>query len=308
MATFQDYKNTLIKEAEAPSVCRELDNSIPLDRYLQAAKLLMRQANSYKNEGDIEHYYVYTVRFINLFVNVIKKHNSANRTAYRKDIYIMNKVSIQHLNEYNFLNKQCDESFRYCEHDAKNDLMKIYNQQHKNNIGMVIPPPTNNQPIHYPNVSRENSNGMAPFSYLKPLPPQSPQPSITYQGNNNTSLNRNVPNNYQQSPPYVVSPPVVLHDHSPSYQAYEAPSPSAPLQEDYYTNHQPTIVSPLNSPILRPIFMNQRMIDEFLSYGYDSLEHGIEFCATLCGKLRAGRFVTNFINSIYILDLNVLIY
>ncbi len=73
-----------------------------------------------------------------------------------------------------------------------------------------------------------------------------------------------------------------MYDRSPIYPQLE---PSAPPVQDMYEHPQMQFAQQL-----RPIAMNQRMIDEFLSYGYPSLERGIEFCAVICAKLKSGRF------------------
>ena len=95
MTSFQDYKKNLTVKAEAPLACRELDNSIKLEKYLQLGKQLIRQANSYKEDKDFENYYIYAVRFMNLYINVISKHSSAKHMTHKKDVLNMRKVRPQ---------------------------------------------------------------------------------------------------------------------------------------------------------------------------------------------------------------------
>jgi hypothetical protein len=105
LSTFQAYKNDLMQQAEAPLACRELDNSISLAKYLHLARQLVQQANNYKRDEEYEQYYIYSIRFVTLFVNVIKKHNSVNNIQFRREMFDMRKL--------------CDEVLTNCEQIAK---------------------------------------------------------------------------------------------------------------------------------------------------------------------------------------------
>jgi hypothetical protein len=60
-------------------------------------KQLIRQANSYKEDNDFENYYIYAVRFMNLYINVISKHGSAKHITHKKEVLNMRKVRPQKL-------------------------------------------------------------------------------------------------------------------------------------------------------------------------------------------------------------------
>lgn len=94
MQSFQDYNKTLVQQAEEPIACRVVDNSLPLSRYIQAAKQLIKQANNFKKDQNYEQCYIYSIRFITLFVNCLQKHHDANSMSFRKDMFQLRQVFV----------------------------------------------------------------------------------------------------------------------------------------------------------------------------------------------------------------------
>jgi proteasome lid subunit RPN8/RPN11 len=166
----------------------------------------------------------------------------------------------------------------------KNELVQVYNKKleamkKESNIPnrtpgavQVIPPPEINGSQSL-NVSQSKLNQTIP-------PVQQNRPP--------TSIDPNMPPSSNSESLFQIGSPWT-DVQRPSYHIIQHSAPSAPPLHEYSSSFLDITPRPFRT-YLRPILLNQRMVDEFLSYGYENLQKGIEFCAVICGQLKNGIF------------------
>jgi proteasome lid subunit RPN8/RPN11 len=103
---YRSYKGKLIKMAESLQCVKTLDNSIPLFRYIQYAQYLIQQSEQSRKQEDFENTFIYLTRFVNLFVNVIRKHNSSEQPMYRRQLYELKDTCSRALDQLEILNER----------------------------------------------------------------------------------------------------------------------------------------------------------------------------------------------------------
>lgn len=280
----------------------EIDASVPLKRYFRSGKEMLRMADVYCNEGDLESAYILYTKYITLFVEKISKHPGM-RGSYLpeweqtkqtlKQVFpiaekLKSELIKKYTQEYNIMvkNKERQEAEAALQEERrKKERMDrvMYEQQKLFAIQQ-----------RQPRQPQQQEEEVVPDRPVTPTPPCGLSPSDVY-----PLLLPEVENDVPGAPlPKMATFPMLTDFQVPDIPS-RATKPSAPplapvdvVRRAIPTVDRSTKPLPLLSPEpyflgtqgLRIVVVPSSLFSRFLHMSRSNTEKNIETCAILAGK------------------------
>lgn len=287
-----------IKKLASYSDTFEVDPSIPARRYYRSGLEMVRMANVYLDEGNLECAYVLYVKFMTLFIEKIRKHPdfttvSANvkQTITEKLKEIMPKAEKLKGRLIELYSREYNQKLEQerKEKEEVNRLMKkakeldderlkqklkaqIDKDQHKNGAINVVKP-ISIDTVQYPDDSSVEVK-------IKPSAPVLPEPEIV-----------------TQPKPLLPDPPSVPPSKSsiPVPNSLLLPSSPGTATPSFDRNTKPSsLLSPsiASKPLaLRTVIIPSRLMPSFLNISHRNTSNNVETCGVLAGKLERDHLI-----------------
>ncbi|ORX45661.1 Mov34-domain-containing protein [Hesseltinella vesiculosa] len=293
----------------------QVDSNTPIRLYFRSADLLIKQARVYKMEYDYEHAYVLYMKYTNLGLNELPKHQQYKTADYKKSRMIVRRNCMEALDALEVMKPKLDKEYKSYESHLlteqqrrQTELEARHAQQLKN---VMIPkaedgehtatlddwslqdalrgvvgvggddrptdPSHTESTAHYPNVNFSNqSDG---FTYQAQLPDATVVPPPP-----RPPKPQAAPHAPALPPKLALEPP--LPPEAPPLPAkikLEQPSPP-PLPEP--TSYPSSGVTTERGEPLRTLLVPGNLQDRFLSIAKPNTIKNIETCGILAGTLK----------------------
>lgn len=273
-----------------------IDESIPLKRYFRSGKEMLRMAEVYRKEGDLESAFILYTKYITLFVEKILKHPDMkgpslpewDQTKKKlKEIFpiaekLKSELIEKYTQEYNIILKnkerQDAEEVRQEERRRKDELDRLMYEQQKlfalqqrqQQVKMAVPerpdtptPPSGISPSDVFPMLLELENGIA----SSPRPKTPPFPTLSDFQVPDIPSRASKPSVTPSAPVDVVRRAIPAVDRSTKPLPLLSPEP-------YF----------LGTQGLRTVIVPGGLFSKFLHLSRQNTEKNIETCAILAGK------------------------
>ncbi|XP_037269824.1 STAM-binding protein isoform X1 [Rhipicephalus microplus] len=245
----------------------EIDKDIPLKRYIRSGKEMLRSAEVYHKEGDIERSYMLYIKYITLFVEKIYDHPAMKAPPVPELAEVKKeKADAEAALEEERRQKEQLDQLMYEQHEqfALQQRQQQAKMAQPKRPEIQLPPPGGISPSNVYPVLLEMENGVCGT----PRPKTPPFPTLSDIEVPDIPPRASKPSAFPSAPVDVVRRAIPAVDRSTK------PLPLLST-EPYYSTAQG----------LRTVVLPGSLVSKFLHIARQNTEKNIETCAIMAGKL-----------------------